>query len=61
MVIGYTFDLRTNKLTPQLAPNPSAGTEHQFAAYRVKGTRGGTVSIKSPLSVAEQAMFGDAE
>jgi hypothetical protein len=26
MVVGYTFDLRANKLTPQLARNPSAGS-----------------------------------
>lgn len=27
MVVGYTFDLRINSLTPMLAPNPSAGTD----------------------------------
>ena len=61
IVVGYTFDLRTNNLIPQFAPNPSAGRTHQFAAYRVKGFGSGTVSIKPPLSVAEQAMFGDHE
>jgi hypothetical protein len=54
VVVGYTFDLRTNKLTPSLAPNPSAGTEHRFVAYRCKGVGSGTVSMRDFVSVAEQ-------
>lgn len=34
MVVGYAFDLATNVLTPNMAPNPSAGREHTFVAYR---------------------------
>ena len=34
LVVGYTFDLRTNKLAAERVPNPSAGTEHRFVAYR---------------------------
>jgi hypothetical protein len=37
LIVGYTFDLRENTLTPELVDNPSAGTEHQFRAYQLKG------------------------
>jgi hypothetical protein len=36
LIVGYGFDLRQNTLTPELVDNPSAGTEHEFRAYRVK-------------------------
>ncbi|MCA1677215.1 MAG: hypothetical protein LC799_35245 [Actinobacteria bacterium] len=54
VVVGYTFDLLANKLTPELAPNPSAGKQHRFAAYRLKGMGSGTVSMKSAEQVEEQ-------
>ena len=37
LVVGYTFDLRTNELKAEMIPNPSAGTEHKFIAYRLIG------------------------
>lgn len=37
MVIGYKFDLRSNKLTTDLISNPNAGQEHVFKAYRLDG------------------------
>jgi len=61
MVVGYSFDLRTNKLTPQLAPNPSAGQEHRFAAYRVKGQGSGAVTMKDTEQVDEHIRVGDDE
>lgn len=53
VVVGYTFDLRSNELTPQLADNPSAGTVHTFGTYRLRGTGSGNVAIKAPAEVAE--------
>ncbi|WP_198407799.1 hypothetical protein [Alcanivorax borkumensis] len=35
LVVGYTFDLRTNELKADLVPNPNAGKEHHFTAYRL--------------------------
>lgn len=61
MVVGYCFDLRTNTLTPQLAPNPSAGREHRFAAYRVQGQGSGTVTMKNIEQVDEHITVGDDE
>jgi hypothetical protein len=34
LVTGYSFDLRTNELSPELMPNPNAGRTHRFVAYR---------------------------
>ena len=46
MVVGYSFDLRTNELIAQKVPNPGAGTEHVFRAWRLKGSRTDPVSIR---------------
>ena len=37
MVVAYSFDLRTNELSTTKVPNPNAGREHLFKAYRVPG------------------------
>ncbi|MBK1725092.1 hypothetical protein CKO23_23370 [Thiocystis violacea] len=37
MVVAYQFDLRTNEIKTTLVPNPSAGREHFFKAYRLNG------------------------
>jgi hypothetical protein len=37
MVVAYSFDLRTNELSTAFVPNPNAGREHVFKAYRVSG------------------------
>ncbi|MFQ6092108.1 MAG: hypothetical protein ACE5OR_05415, partial [bacterium] len=36
LVIGYEFDLRTNNITAKTIPNPAAGKEHLFVAYRIR-------------------------
>jgi hypothetical protein len=53
LVVAYTFDLRTNELIPQLAPDPSAGKEHTFAAFRYKGSGSGEVRMAEPRRIAE--------
>lgn len=40
LVVGYTFDLRRNRLTPEYVENPGAGRRHEFVAYRRRGTGG---------------------
>jgi hypothetical protein len=35
LVVGYSFDLKTNVIVPQTVPNPAAGTQHNFKAYRL--------------------------
>lgn len=46
-VIGYSFDLRSNTLTPTYQKNTSSGTVHRFLAYRVKGVNGPRVTLRS--------------
>ena len=45
LVVGYTFDLRTNDLRADRIPNPRAGTEHRFVAYRLKTQASKRVSM----------------
>jgi hypothetical protein len=40
LVVAYRFDLRTNDLTPDTIPNPNAGREHRFRAWRLRGEAG---------------------
>ncbi len=51
VVVGYSFDLKTNVLTPQLVANPSAGKEHVFKAYRLRGANDDAVQMR-PVAAA---------
>lgn len=35
LIVGYTFDLNKNTLASQTVPNPSAGQQHIFQAWRL--------------------------
>ena len=45
LIVGYSFDLRTNDLTSETIPNLSAGKEHHFTACRLKDQGGKPVSM----------------
>ena len=45
LVVGYTFDLRTNAMTPETIPNARAGTAHEFVAYRLHSQGAKPVSM----------------
>jgi hypothetical protein len=47
VVSGYSFDLRTNILTPSYQNNPLGGTVYSFIAYRMKGVNGPQVTLKN--------------
>jgi hypothetical protein len=52
LIIGYSFDLRTNDLVPKTVANPGAGREHIFLAYRLKGSPEDEVSLHAgPVQV----------
>jgi len=38
VIVGYSFDLRTNEIVPERLPNPGAGCEHVFRAWRLEGS-----------------------
>ena len=45
-VVAYGFDLRTNKMETTDVPNPNAGREHVFLAYRAAGDQQDPVSLR---------------
>lgn len=47
-VVAYRFDLRSNELTVETEPNPDAGREHRFTAWR-------TGPSTSPVTLASAA------
>ena len=51
LVVGYTFDLRTNELKAEKVANPRAGTEHKFTAYRLKSQGHKPVSMVTRIPV----------
>jgi hypothetical protein len=56
LVVGYKFDLRINVLEAEIVPNPNAGTEHRFIAYRIRGQGGGSVSmVGNPAAIITEA------
>src|SRR5258708_26941746 len=62
LIVGYTFNLRTNTLTPESVDNPSAGKEHLFQAYRLKGAPGEPVAMRpvvAKVAVARDEEAGD--
>lgn len=50
LVVGYSFDLRNNSLTAAKIPNPNAGRQHLFCAYRLQGQSGKSVTME--ISIA---------
>lgn len=47
VVAAYSFDLRTNEIAMTYLPNPSAGREHIFKAYRVAGDPVDVVTLRA--------------
>lgn len=57
LIVGYSFDLKTNEIMPKKVPNPGKGTEHKFRAWRLKGSKVEAVSMRrvDPSSIASDA------
>lgn len=47
VVAAYSFDLLTNEIGTNLLPNPNAGREHVFKAYRVSGDPPDPVTLRN--------------
>jgi hypothetical protein len=60
LVIAYEFDLRKNELRTTTAPNPTAGQEHVFIAYRLAGDPTDAVSLRSRETVLQELKAADA-
>jgi len=46
LIVGYSFDLQVNELVPKKVPNPGAGREHVFRAWRLRGAPEGNVFMR---------------
>lgn len=57
LIVGYTFDLRANTISPETVANPNSGREHRFRAYRLAGQGGDSVAMRSQPDESE----GEAE
>lgn len=61
-VVGsYAFDLKTNELSTTLIPNPNAGREHVFHAYRLKGDPEEPVSLRDRNAVLAELAAVEVE
>ena len=61
MVVAYSFDLETNEIATTFKPNPNAGAEHRFAAYRLQGdgTEAVTLSERARTANGTREPNGD--
>jgi hypothetical protein len=60
LIVGYTFNLKTNELRPKKVPNPGAGREHRFRAWRLKGSPTNSVAMRTLTGIGE-SLESDAE
>jgi hypothetical protein len=54
LIVAYTFDLRRNTLVPKTIPNPDAGREHEFSAWRVARGSREPVELREPDDVTHK-------
>lgn len=50
LVVGYEFNLKTNAISGKTVPNPKAGREHCFSAYRIESDSDKMVTLASDPS-----------
>lgn len=55
LVVGYEFDLSSNEILAKTIPNPSAGKEHSFVAYRTNSDSNKPVSLSSTYRNSDKA------
>ena len=58
LIVGYSFNLKTNALVPIKAPNPHLGKEHLFRAWRVRRTPGTSECVAMRSIDVTQIDFG---
>jgi hypothetical protein len=60
LVVGYSFDLKTNALEPRSVRNPNAGKRHDFRAWRLKGSKADGVTMR-PMDKVKQDLERDVD
>ncbi|NEO57018.1 MAG: hypothetical protein F6K54_30470 [Okeania sp. SIO3B5] len=59
LVVGYCFDLETNELKAQMRPNPNAGNEHKFIAYRLTNQGSRFVTMAGVTQTIDESIEGN--
>ena len=47
LIVGYSFDLKTNEILPKKVANPGAGRKHLFRAWRLAGSQADPVAMRA--------------
>lgn len=55
LVVGYSFDLRTNEISAETVANPAAGEIHKFKAYRCLEQSDKIVTMATDLDSLESS------
>lgn len=63
LIVGYSFNLKTNEIIPERIPNPSAENKHNFCAWRLKGANAEQVSMRAidPANIVLETDDDDTE
>lgn len=61
LIVGYRFDLRSNELVSTTVPNPAAGREHRFLAYRAPAVQSSSVSMRTKPAASHEPASDDAD
>ena len=61
LIVGYAFDLQKNLLTAETVPNPAAGREHEFTAWRVSGGSRELVALRDLSDIEKEAPDDDGQ
>lgn len=61
LIVGYSFDLKTNEIIPKKVPNPGAGKEHAFRAWRVQGAPTDKVELRAIEQVVAETEAAEQE
>jgi len=61
VVTAYQFDLKSNELQTTLVPNPNAGTQHIFKAYRLEGDSLDPVTLRDRTRVTAELAAAETE
>ncbi len=56
LIVGYSFDLRTNTLKPESVDNKTVGKQHEFIAYRLKASNVETVEMRPAREVIAEVI-----
>ena len=61
LIVAYSFDLKGNEIVPERVPNPGAGREHVFRAWRLNGSPAEPVSMRAVAAGAGGRELEDAD